>query len=414
MTNSRLSWMLGLICAMGSAAMAGDWPQWRGPDRSDVSQETGLLKEWPEGGPKRLWLNEDVGLGYSGVAIVGDNLFTMGARDNVEFLICVDVNTGVEKWATQIGKKLDNKWGDGPRGTPTVSGPNVYALGGTGDLICAQIDGGKELWRANMVELGGKIPGWGYCESVLVDGPRVLCTPGGDKGAIVAFNKESGEILWRTTDLKNGAQYSSIVPAVFHGQAQYVQLFTDDVAGISPEDGRLLWKAPWPGKTAVIPTPVCHDDHVFVTSGYGVGCTLIKIDADNKASEVYFNKNMKNHHGGVLLVGDYIYGHSDGVGWLCLNFKTGEIAWNGRGVLGKGCLTYADGMIYCIDEGNGEVALAEASPSGWNEHGRFRLDPQTKRRSPSGRIWTHPVVSNGKLFLRDQDLLSCYDIKATP
>jgi outer membrane protein assembly factor BamB len=403
-----------LICTVvvaASFASAANWPQWRGADRTDVSKETGLLKKWPADGPARVWINENVGLGYSGVAIVDGNLFTMGARGDAEFLICLDANTGTEKWATQVGPVLDNGWGNGPRGTPTVDGPWVYAMGGTGELVCAAVSDGKTAWKANMSNLGGKRPNWGYCESVLVDGPRVCCTPGGDRGAIVAFNKESGEVLWRSTSLTNGAQYASIVPAVIHGQSQYIQLFQDDLAAVSPEDGSLLWKAAWPGKTAVIPTPIVKDDHVFVTSGYGVGCSLVKIDAENRPHEVYFNKNMKNHHGGVLLVGDHLYGHSDGVGWMCLDFKTGEIAWNERGVLGKGCVTSADDMLYCIDESTGEVVLAEVNPKAWVEHSRFKLAPQTSKRSPRGKIWTHPVVANGKLYLRDQDLLFCFDIK---
>jgi outer membrane protein assembly factor BamB len=355
-------------------------------------------------------------LGYSGFSIVEGKLFTLGAINDddqdSEYLICLDANTGEQKWKTKVGPTLGNGWGNGPRGTPTVDGACVYAMGGTGDLICAQTEDGKQLWTASMGDLGGKAPNWGYCESVLVDGPRVVCTPGGDQGAIVAFNKDDGKVLWRSTDLTAGAQYASIIPAKINGQAQYVQLFTEILAAVSPEDGKVLWTADWPGKTAVIPTPIVKDNNIFVTSGYGVGCSLIEIDKDNKSHEVYFNKNMKNHHGGVLLLGDYVYGHSDGVGWMCLNFKTGEVKWNERGALGKGCVTCADGMLYCIDEGNGEVALVEASPNGWNEHSRFKMAPQTSRRNPRGRIWTHPVVSNGKLYLRDQDLLYCYDVKA--
>lgn len=391
---------------------AGDWPTWRGPDHTDISKETGLLKVWPKGGPKQVWMNDKAGLGYSGFSIVAGKLYTMGAREEAEYLICMDADTGSDLWATKIGPVLDNGWGNGPRGTPTVDGSRVYAMGGTGVLVCAQVSDGSEVWRKTMSDLGGKTPGWGFCESVLVDGPRVVCTPGGGDGAIAALNKETGEIIWRSADLNDGAQYASIVPATIHGQPQYVQLFQQSVAGVAPEDGKLLWKAAWPGKTAVIPTPIVHDNYVFVTSGYGVGCTLLKINDDNTTTEVYFNKHMKNHHGGVLFYEDKIYGHSDGVGWMCLDLMTGEVTWNERGALGKGCVTCADGMLYCVDEGSGDVALVEASPKGWTEHSRFKLTPQTTRRKPNGRVWTHPVVSNAKLYLRDQELLFCFDIKA--
>lgn len=401
------------FAGLGSTlSSAGDWPQWRGADRSDVSQETGLLKEWPKEGPKQLWLNESAGLGYSGVSIVQGKLFTMGARDGTEFLICLDANTGKEQWEAKLGPMLDNGWGDGPRGTPTVDGERVYAMGGTGSLVCVQVSDGKQLWQTTMSELGGKKPNWGYCESVTVDGPRVLCTPGGGQGSIAALDKLTGDVLWRSTELTNGAQYASIVPVVINDKPQYVQLFQDSLAAVSREDGKLLWRTDWPGKTAVIPTPLYRNGQVFVTSGYGVGCSLVKIDADNKLSEVYFNKNMKNHHGGVVLVGDHVYGYSDGFGWTCLDFQTGEIVWSEKNSLGKGCVTCADGMLYCMDEVDATVVLAEASTKGWKEHGRFELAPLTNKRKPKGKIWTHPVVSNGKLYLRDQDLLFCFDIAA--
>jgi len=400
-----------MVAGAAVSAKAADWPTWRGADRTDISRETGLLKKWPADGPQRVWLNENSGLGYSGFSIVAGKLFTMGARDEAEHVICLDAANGKELWAARIGPVLDNGWGNGPRGTPTVDGSRVYAMGGTGELVCCQVESGDVVWKASMSELGGKRPNWGYCESVLVDGPRVVCTPGGDKGALAAFDKENGTLLWRSTDLKNGAQYASVVPATIHGQAQYVQLFQDAVAAVAPEDGKLLWKSEWPGKTAVIPTPIVKDNYVFITSGYGVGCSLIRIKEGNQPEEVYFNKNMKNHHGGVILIGDHLYGHSDGVGWMCLDFMTGEIAWNERGELGKGCVTAADGMLYCVDESSGEVALVEATPKGWNEVSRFKLSPQTSKRSPRGKIWTHPVVSNGKLYLRDQELLFCFDIK---
>ncbi len=182
------------------------------------------------------------------------------------------------------------------------------------------------------------------------------------------------------------------------------------VFGVDPASGKLLWQHDWPGRVAVIPTPIYHDGHVYVSSGYGVGCMLLKLGADQSVTKVYDNKVMKNHHGGVILVGEHLYGHSDGPGWVCQKFLTGEEVWADKN-LGKGAVHYADGMLYCLDEGSGEVALVEASPKGWLEKGRFKLDPQTTQRNPQGRIWTHPVVINGRLYLRDQELIHCYDVK---
>jgi outer membrane protein assembly factor BamB len=399
------------LCSTTTSLLAGDWPNWRGPDRDDVSKETGLLKAWPNDGPKQIWSNSDVGLGYSSFAIAGGKLFTIGAREDTEFLICLDENSGKELWAARVGTRLDDGRGDGPRGTPTIAGDAVCAMGGQGTVICAAIDDGNVRWQKTMSSLGGRKPGWGFCESVLVDGDRVICTPGGSEGAIVALNKADGEIVWRSTDLTDRAGYSSIVPVEINGQPQYIQLFMEKVAGISAKDGKLLWKSDWPGKTAVIPTPIYHDGHVFITSGYGVGCKLVKVVAGSQIEDVYFNRNMKNHHGGVLRVGEHLYGYSDGLGWMCLDFKTGEVVWSEKSALGKGAVTCADGMLYCVDERDGSVVLAEASPAGWKEHGRFKL-PKSSQRAAKGMVWTHPVVSNGKLFLRDQEILSCYDVKA--
>lgn len=400
-----------------SGASALDWPQFRGPDRSDVSKETGLLKQWPAEGPKRVWLYKDAGMGYSGFAVVGGKLFTLGTRGNDELLIAIDAASGKELWTANIGAILTNGWGDGPRGTPTVDGNTVYALGGKGTLIAADVATGKIAWTKTMQELGGKVPGWGYTESPLVDGKQVVVTPGGKNGTMAALDKATGALIWQSKDWTDGAQYSSIVPAVINGQPQYVQRTMESVCGISPKDGALLWKQNYPGKTAVIPTPIVKGNQVYVSAGYGVGSMSFTIEQGNTIKTVFdetsgTNKVMKNHHGGVILVGDHLYGYSDGVGWTCQNFKTGALVWGERNALGKGAVACADGMLYCLDEGKGTVVLAEAAPTGWKEHGRFTLDPQTTIRNPQGRIWTHPVIANGKLYLRDQDLIYCYDIAA--
>lgn len=394
--------------ALSVSAAGSDWPQWRGPDRTDVSKETGLLKSWPAGGPKRLWLFENAGHGYSGPAIAAGKYFTVGTRDGSEILLVLDANTGKELWTAKLGSILDNGWGDGPRGTPTVDGPRVYALTGPGDLVCLNVADGKILWKTTMKSLGGKIPNWGYTESVLVDGPHVLCTPGGAKGTVAALDKLTGKVVWQSSELTEAAHYSSIVPAQINGQAQLVQRNEKSIFGLAPKDGKILWQTTFPGRTAVIPTPIVRGNDVYVTAGYGAGSKLVRISADNKVTEVYENKVMKNHHGGVVLVGDHVYGHNDN-GWVCQDFATGAEVWMNKSV-GKGAVSSADGMLYCLDEKTGAVVLAAASPKGWKESGRFTLDPQSKIRSPKGHVWTHPVISHGKLYLRDQELVYCYDI----
>lgn len=390
-----------------------DWPQWRGPDRTDISKETGLLKSWPEGGPKRVWLFENAGNGYSGPAIVNGRLYTMGTRDSGEIVLALDANTGREVWAATIDAILENGWGGGPRATPTVEGGQVYVVSGNGKLVCLEASDGRKVWEVTMRSLGGSVPNWGYTESVLVDGDQVVCTPGGSKGAVAALDKQTGKVLWQSTDLTDPAHYSSIVVARINGEKQYVQRTEKAVFGIAPRDGKVLWRTSFPnGRTAVIPTPIVKGNQVYVSAGYGAGCKMVTIEPGNKVKEEYDNKVIINHHGGVLLLGDHLYGHSDrerGL-WVCQNFATGEEVWS-HGGLGKGAVTYADGRLYCLDERSGTVALAEATPTGWKEHGRFKLDPQSKTRSSRGMIWTHPVISNGRLYLRDQEFIYCFDVK---
>jgi outer membrane protein assembly factor BamB len=395
---------------LGISALAGDWPSWRGADRSDVQTETGLLSSWPEGGPKRLWLNKDVGMGYSGPSIVDGVLFTMGARDGKTRIIAVDAASGEEKWSASVGSIFSNSWGDGPRATPTVDGDKVYAMGGNGDLVCVNRADGKEIWRASMTALGGKVPGWGYTESVLVDGQQVICTPGESQGTLAALDKDSGKVIWRSTEFTEGAQYSSPIVVEHAGVRQYIQLTQKKLAGVAAKDGKLLWSTAWRGRTAVIPTPIYHDGHVFISSGYGVGCMLVKLGDDQSASRVYANKAMKNHHGGVILYKDHLYGYSDGAGWVCMDFKSGEMLWNDKS-FNKGALAIADGKMYCVQESDGTVLLADASPDGWKERGRFTLSPQSAERSEKGRVWVHPVILDGKMYLRDQQYLSCYSVK---
>jgi outer membrane protein assembly factor BamB len=401
---------LAALAAAPHDAVASDWPQWRGADRTDHSTETGLLKSWPAGGPKQLWVYKEAGSGYSGPSIVADKYYTMGTRDDQEILIALDAKTGKELWTTKLGLILKNGYGDGPRGTPTVDGDRIYTMSGRGDLSCVKNADGSIVWTQSMEKLGGKRPGWGYTESVLVDGPQVVCTPGGSKGAIAALDKTTGKTLWQTMDFTDGAQYASLVPINNNGVHQYIQQTMQSVAGVSAKDGKLVWRSEWQGKTAVIPTPIYDDGMVYVSAGYGVGCKLIKLGAGGEASDVYQNTVMINHHGGVILLDGYLYGFSDKGGWTCQNFKSGAAVWTSK-ALGKGAVGYADGMLYCLEEKSGTVALVEASPLAWKEHGRLTLDPQSTIRSSQGRIWTHPVIVNGRLYLRDQDLIYCYNVK---
>ena len=408
----KTSFLITLLLLSSSQLFSQDWPGWRGADRTDVSTEKGLLKEWPKNGPKQLWVSKKCGVGYAGFAVVGDALYTMGAYSASTRLLCLDANTGKGRWRVDISEDvLENGWGDGPRGTPTIDGDRIYAMTGSGVLICAKTKDGAKVWSAKMSDFGGRTPNWGFTESVLVDGDKVICTPGGRDGAVLALNKMTGEKIWQTKDFTDVADYSSVIVAEHDGQRQYIQLTQRSIVGISAKDGSVLWKSSWPGRTAVIPTPIYNDGMVYVSSGYGVGCKLVKLDG-KEPTKVYENKIMKNQHGGVILYKGHLYGYSDNVGWLCQNFKTGEKVWSERRALGKGAVACADGMLYCVSEDRGEVVLMEASPKGFNEKGRFSLKPESEYRSPRGKRWTHPTIANGKLYLRDQEVVYCYDIKA--
>jgi outer membrane protein assembly factor BamB len=251
--------------------------------------------------------------------------------------------------------------------------------------------------------------GWGYSESVLVDGENVICTPGGKNGTLAALDRRTGEVVWRSTDIQDRAAYSSIVPVDIGGVHQYIQLTDASVFGVAADSGKLLWRADRRGSTAVIPTPVYQDGFVFVTSGYGVGCNLFRISSEGgkfSASEVYANKDFANHHGGVVQLGAYIYGHSDGRGWVCMELKTGSVIWKAPGV-GKGSVTAVDGKLICRSEGpRGTLALVEVSPDGYKELSRFNQPERGLKEA-----WPHPVVANGRLYIRDMDVLLCFDLK---
>lgn len=419
---------LAAVLLTAGALPAADWPQWRGPNRDGVSPETGLLKSWPKGGPPLAWATDLGGVGYSSPVVVGDRLYATAAEDpdngQKEYAVCLSVKDGKQIWRVPLpvgGGGYSGGWGSGPRSTPTVDGDRLYVLGARGDLSCLSTADGKTIWAGNLVKnYGGRIPGWGYSESVLIDGDKLVCTPGGKDGTVLALNKKTGEKLWQSAGLTDGAAYASLIPTEVGGVRQYVTQTDTAAVGVRAADGKPLWRvAELKRMVAVIPTPVVHDGYAFFTSGYGAGCELLKLtpDGDGTKAEVVYTRNklVSNHHGGVVRLGDHLYGHTDGGGrWVCFDYRKGgeEPIWESK-KLGKGSVIAADGRLYCYAEGNGTVALVEASPAEeWKEAGRFEIPQKTKFPRKSGAIWTHPVVANGKLYLRDHEHLFCYDIAA--
>lgn len=411
--------MIGIlgILALLAPPGEGDWAQWRGPKRDGVSAETGLLAAWPAGGPALLWKAEGLGAGYSSVSVAGDRLYTLGDSSAACELIALNREDGKPLWKARVGAPVGHNRYPGPRSSPSVDGARIWVLGQHGDLVCFEAADGKEVWRKNLAsDFGGQqMSGWRWSESPLVDGELVVATPGGAKGAVIALKKDSGETAWRCTELTDKAGYASLVPVEIGGLRQYLAFTEASVAGVSAKDGKLLWRAPREGKTAVVPTPIEKDGLVYVTSGYGIGHHAFQVsgaDGAFSAKELYRGTEMVNHHGGVIRVGDHVYGLSDGNrregggGLTCVELKTGKAVWRDPSV-GKGAVAYADGHLYVRSERSGTMALVEATPTGYKEKGRFEQPERSKDQA-----WPHPVVAGGRLYLRDQDRLFCYDVKA--
>lgn len=390
-----------------------DWPQWRGPERNGKSRETGFLRTWPPAGPRLVWKASGAGRGYSGPSISRGRLLTMGnlgdGPDEKEYVLCYDVATGRQLWRSLNGPAYHNSYGDGPRCTPTIDGEVVYALGANGDLACLRLADGSTVWRKNILrEFDAANIGWGISESPLVVGDWLIVTPGGNKGTMVALDKRTGQTVWTSKDPQSkgreAAGYAS--PILFRvGDLEQLATFTSRGAyACRLRDGQFLWRYDKvANRTANIATPVFHENCIFYSSDYGTGCALLRLSADGRAEEVYFNKNLKNHHGGYVLVDGYVYGYDSSV-LTCLKWDTGEVMWKNRSV-GKGSLVYADGLLFVLSE-NGVVGLVEANPKAYRELARFSLPQRSDRPS-----WPHPVLANGKLFIRDQDTIFCFAVK---
>jgi outer membrane protein assembly factor BamB len=404
-----LAALFGCAQAADSTPRPFDWPQWQGQDRNAISRETNLFQDWPKRGPHLLWKVRSLGDGYSTPTIAAGRIFAMGNRGRKEYIIALAENDGKELWAAEVGPVRANGGGyDGPRCSPTVDGDVLYALGLNGDLLCLQVQDGKEVWRRDLrKDFNGAVGGWGYSESPLIDGDKLLITPGGRKATLAALNKKTGETLWEgVVPEGDHAHYASIIAITFEGKRQYVQFLSGGVVGFSA-DGKFLWRYNQPANgTANCSTPLYQDGYVFAASSYGKGGGLVRLSEDGdgvKAEEVYATGHMKNHHGGMVLIGDYLYGSDEGH-LTCLEFKTGKVQW-AEGRPGKGSIACADGRIYYRNEG-GDMILAEVNPRKYVEHGRFAPPERTGRPS-----WPHPVIANGKLYIRDQGLLFCYDVK---
>jgi outer membrane protein assembly factor BamB len=389
------------------AIHAADWPQWQGPDRTGMSKETGLMKEWPAKGPAVIWTSQGLGNGYGSMAVAGERVFLQGMTGGQSVVFALNRADGKVAWFKALGRAETNDQGPGPRGTPTVDGDRLYVLTENGDLACLKIDG-SVVWQRNILkDFGGRQLRWLISESPLVDGPHLIVSPGGSGAGMVKLDKMTGKTVWQSKDLSDAAGYSSPIVADVGGVRTYMTLTSGAGVGVRASDGKLMWHYERAANNvANITTPIFFDNKVFYTSAYDTGAGLLALTPQNgevKAKEIYFTREMKNHHGGVILYNGYLYGFSDSI-LNCLEFATGKLMWRDRSV-GKGSITFADGNLYIQGENN-LVGLAEARPDAYREHGRF---PIADKGLPS---WAHPVISGGRLYVRNQDTLVAYDIKA--
>ena len=414
MTHTRSAFLLSSITALAilslpavvSNRMLDDWPQWRGKNRDGISAEKGLLKSWPGAGPPLVWRASGAGEGYSSFAAAHGRLYTMGARGGTEYVMAFDAATGKKVWERATGQRFSNDRGDGPRGTPVLDGTQLYALGASGDLVSLDAASGKVAWSVNVLQkFGGRNIQWGLSESPLVLSDRILVNAGGRGASIVALKKTDGSELWRSGHDEPG--YSSAVLHTVGGIPQAIYFTAERALGVDTRDGRQLWSySRVSNRTANIATPVVRGNRVFLSSDYGTGAALLELTASGKsvgAREVYFTNEMRNHHASSVLIGDHLYGFSSAI-LTAMKFDTGEVAWKDRSV-GKGSLIFADERLYLFSE-RGVVGLAEANPAGYREHGRFQI------RAGSSPTWSHPIVANGHLILRDQDTVYAYDVRA--
>jgi len=490
------------LAILMSSAVADDWPQWQGPDRNAISKEGGLLKEWPKDGPPLVWKITGLGGGYSAPSIAAGRIFGMSNRGD-EVVWALAETDGKELWVTRLGpafKQQAPQGKEGPGCTPTVDGELLYVEGLGGTLACLQAKDGKLIWQRSLTgDLGGRVPMWSYRESPLVDGEKVICTPGGQDAMLAALDKLTGKTIWKSQVPGGagggpggpgrsgggpgggpggpggpgggpggpggpgggpggpggfgggpggpggpgggpggpdrgrggsgrgrggpggaGAAYASAIAIDFEGQREYLQFTGKALIGVAASDGKFLWRYDRPANMMGIncSTPIYHDGTVFDTSAYGAGGGLVKLSKDEnggvKAEEVYSTRKLQNHHGGMILLDGCLYGANGGNegGFLvCLDFKTGTVLWDEREDAArrapKGSIALVDGRLYYRTEDTGTMLLIEPSPKEYLERGRFEQPERSRLKA-----WSHPVIANGKLYLRDQDLLLCYDVKA--
>ncbi len=408
----------------GVVAQAEDWPTFRGAERTSVSTEKNLLDSWGANGPELVWTAVGAGRGYASPAVSNGRIYTLGdgpstAGDAEEYMTCFSAVDGKQLWMQKTGAAWNEgktSW-QGSRSTPTVDGDRVYVITPYGKLVCAKTENGEVVWSRDFKQDfgGAKKDQWGYSESPLIDGEKLLCTPGGAAATVVALNKNTGELIWKCVRPDDvGAGHSSIVISNVGGRKVYVQNTGGGPMGIAAESGELLWDYDMKPPTAFIPSPVIKNDYVFSVAGYKLGGALLQqvpgADGTVAIKEVYGLKpELGNKHGGVILIGDQIYAGAEDQNILyCADLMTGDVRWKERGSGSNSTsVIAADGKLF-VRYQNGVVALAKIDPDGFKEISSFSTPGSGDSNKPS---WAHPVISDGKLLLREGDAILCYQIR---
>jgi outer membrane protein assembly factor BamB len=400
------------LCIANSAAQkTNEWPCFHGSDRTNKSSETGFLKEWPQNGPPLVWTISGLGDGYSSISLGGGLLYTAGKYNDQTYLFCYDLN-GKPVWKKPNGKSWTTtlSWATsytGSRSTPTYDNGILYHLSESGRLTAFDAKTGKEIWTRELTrDFDAEVPEYGYSESVLVDGNNLYVKPGGKNGYQVCLDKNTGKTTWVNTDIPGAMGYNSMVIMEYGGHRQIVGASSNCFYGVDTRTGSLLWKIDFQNQRELnLTDAICYNEYVFITSGYGKGSMLVKLNPSGKgfaAETVWQSDLMDNHHGGVILYNGYLYGSgSNSRGWFCLDFLTGKQVWRTDG---KGSVTYADGMLYMLDE-RGTMRLVHATPEKYEKKSEFKLP-----KGGESMYWAHPVVCGGRLYIRHADKLFSYDI----
>ena len=411
----RLTLAVLLLTSSLTAAAADDWPRFYGPNRDNRSAETGLLTEWPEGGPKLLWQVNGLGHGYSGVAVADGIVYATGDTDENLVITAFDLSGSI-LWTQDNGAPFTRAF-PGSRATPTIVDGELYNISGNGDVVRMDAGTGQVAWTVNMMErFGGREVQWGIAESPLVYDSYVICSPGGEDVYMAALDRDTGETRWTCTGV--GDEHSYVAPALveYQGLRQIVTMTNAGAIGIHAGTGKLLWRFDREAPYGVnCDTPLFDDGHIYIFTTWNRGASKLRLDVDGdmcSVEEVWHRPEFDNEHGGVMLVDGYLYGHADGNHkrrhFACCDAETGEVAWTSDDLAGQAssALTYAEGLLYIASD-KGEIALVRPNPERLEIISQFQLP-----KGGIGPVWAYPVISDRRLYLRHGETLFVYDISA--